>query len=545
MPYADFHRQAVPQQIAQRLSTTTLPAPTRGIVLSENEAFMQPGGAAIQVNFVSTLRGVKLRGGTARWCALPETTPVISAFEYVSATTQKMFAANAGKLYDVTTGTPTVARAAHSSGNYAATHMANAADNTVWMLATTDAGDPVIRFNGLTWGETTGTPTDGASPITNVPAAGLSYVWKYRNRLYFIERESMNAWYLGIDAVGGALAKIPLAGAAGKGGKLLFGAVWSTDAGDGADDKNCFVTSEGEILVFTGTNPSDAANWRQEGRYSLPAPLGINAHLNIGGDLLILTVDGIVPVSQAVSKESGQLELAMLTRTIRPLWRDTVNARAPASWTAVMWNEYGGVFVAAPGGDPGKQYCFVANSTTVAWAQLTLDATCWIRLRESLFFGTQKGLIMQAECGGYDKDANNNDVPYLATLVGGWETFGATSNQVVWRQARVRFRTGGVQPFQPQVAAAVDYVIALPPPPPVGIDNTAPLEVWDQGAWDDARWDQQGANTVTVRNTRWISIGATGDAHAPIVQVMVGQRRLPKVEMIALATVYETAGVNV
>ena len=38
---------------------------------------------------------------------------------------------------------------------------------------------------------------------------GLSYVWKYRNRLFFIETDSMNAWYLNIDSVWRRVAANP------------------------------------------------------------------------------------------------------------------------------------------------------------------------------------------------------------------------------------------------------------------------------------------------------------------------------------------------
>ena len=160
---------------------------------------------------------------------------------------------------------------------------------------------------------------------------GLCFVWKYRSRLFFIETDSMNAWYLGIDSVGGLLQQIPLSGAATRGGKLLFGAVWSLDAGDGTDDKCVFVTNLGEVLIFSGTNPAEATGWRQEGRYTLSAPLGMNAHLAIGGDLLIMTVDGVIPLSQAITKEAGQLELAMLTRTIKPLWRESGHGQTVVS----------------------------------------------------------------------------------------------------------------------------------------------------------------------------------------------------------------------
>jgi hypothetical protein len=79
------------------------------------------------------------------------------------------------------------------------------------------------------------------------------------------------------DAIAGTLQLIPLSGAASKGGKLLFGATWTIDAGDGLDDKCVFVTDQGEVLIFSGTNPSDANNWRQEGRYQVPEPMGKNA----------------------------------------------------------------------------------------------------------------------------------------------------------------------------------------------------------------------------------------------------------------------------
>src|SRR4249919_3487120 len=50
--YAAFRRQPVPQQYAQNLQTVTLPAPTRGIIQSENDAYMAPGGAIVSDNWV-------------------------------------------------------------------------------------------------------------------------------------------------------------------------------------------------------------------------------------------------------------------------------------------------------------------------------------------------------------------------------------------------------------------------------------------------------------------------------------------------------------
>ena len=50
-----FRRSPVPQQVAQQLQTVTLPAPTRGIIQNENEAFMQPGAAVVLDNWKPTM----------------------------------------------------------------------------------------------------------------------------------------------------------------------------------------------------------------------------------------------------------------------------------------------------------------------------------------------------------------------------------------------------------------------------------------------------------------------------------------------------------
>jgi hypothetical protein len=387
---------------------------------------------------------------------------------------------------------------------------------------------------------------DSNSWITGPPGSrvenggNLSYVCKYRNRYFFVELNSMNAWYLPLNAVGGALAMIPLSGAATKGGSLLFCATWSIDAGDGIDDKLVFCTDLGELLIFTGSDPSSAANWRQEGRYEVSPPMGMNAHIGIGGDMLIATVDGIVPLSGAITKDRSELELAAITRNIKPMWRMEVLEKREWAWTMCKWDEYGGLFVTWPGGIPGKRWCGAANLATGAWCRFVgYDATCFIRMRGDMFFGTQDGIIMQADRTGYD-----DGLPYTAILVGGWEVFQSPGQTITWRQARASFSARANEPFAPQLSATTDYVVIVPPPPSAGADPGV-LDLWDQGLWDTALWDAGTPSTPAVRNTGWVSIGRTGFSHAPIVQVTVAQQAKPEVDLISIAATFERAGVNV
>ena len=593
-----FRRSAMPPQVAQKLDTITIPAPTRGIIQSENETYMQPGSAWVLDNWKPTLRGLSLRGGFALHTALPETTRVVSAFEYASGINQQIFAANATKVYNVTGDVPELVKDSQTSGNYVASQLANQGGD--WMLVANDTGDPILRYNGTTWATlATTTPTawttshayvigdrvmddtriywkcaiahtsaasgdfeddynanptywerdmasDDNSWITGPPdtpvenGGNLTYVCKYRGRYFFIELNSMNAWYLELNNVGGQLQMIPLAGATTKGGHLLFCATWSVNAGDGIDDKLVFCTDLGELIIFTGGNPSDAGNWKQEGRYQVGAPLGMNAWLSVGGDLLIATVDGIVPVSGAITKGAAELELAAVTRPIRQMWREEVLDKRNMPWTLCNWPEYGGIFVTWPGGAVDHRLCAVVNSATGAWTRFTgWDCTCFMKMQGQMFFGTQDGKIMQADVGGTD---DGDD--YVATLVGGWDMFASPSQTITWRQARASFSARAGEPFIPQLAGTVDYVVTLPTPPPAGVDP-GPLSLWDEGLWDVAVWDGAPAPAHVVRNTGWVSIGVTGYSHAPIVQVRVSQQSKPQVDLISIAATFERAGMNV
>jgi hypothetical protein len=180
----------------------------------------------------------------------------------------------------------------------------------------------------------------------------------------------------------------------------------------------------------------------------------------------------------------------MVTRAIKRMWRDEVNTKRSWAWSAEKWDEYGGIFVTTPGGAVGNRYCLAMNDATGAFCRFVgWDATCFIRMRADMFFGTQDGRIMQAD-------------------------------------------------------STVDFVIKVPTPPPAGIDLGV-QDLWDQGKWDEMKWDQQSAGPPTMRNTMWRSIGKTGFVHAPIVQVTVAQQARPDVELIAIDATFDQAGVNV
>jgi hypothetical protein len=176
---------------------------------------------------------------------------------------------------------------------------------------------------------------------------------------------------------------IPLAGAATKGGKLLCGFTWSIDAGDGIDDKCVFMTDQGERadLHRLGTRRPRPTG-RQEGRYATSTPLGMNCHTPIGGDVLIATVDGIIPISASITKDTRNSSWlrspAPSSRCGARKWMRNAHCLGPV--------EVGRARLPAcdmaRGGLPGAYTMGAVNIATGAWARFTgWDAMCFGRLR--------------------------------------------------------------------------------------------------------------------------------------------------------------------
>lgn len=527
----NFRRVPVPQQVQQRSRVKTFPSPIRGWVVNENLAVPKPAGARILENWRPTSTGVQLRGGSSRHATIGST-PVQSIMTYNAGGLLKMFAANATGIFDVTAPAdpevPPAAAVAVTSGLYSSAQMATTGGS---FLIAVNGADLLQLYDGSTWAAI----DDMSTPsIANVATDALSHVWTYRNRVFFVEGGTLTAWYLPVDSIGGAAADFSLAGVFQDGGSLLLGATWSLDAGDGIDDKCVFISDLGEAAIYEGGNPSDANDWRLVGRYQIGRPLGKRATMRAGGDLLVATEEGVVPISAAINKDKAALSLASVSRNIAPEWSREALART-LPWDMVKWSAKKIAVVALPA-DPGQvQCCFVVNLETGAWAKYTgWDTRCLGLHGGQVYFGTSDGRIMQAETGGSDDGAS-----YECIAVGLFDHFDAIGPIKTIQMARATFLAG--KSFEPQLTASVDYSVTLPAAP-ASVPDDVIFNEWDSGLWDQATWD---AGTSPMISTRWVSIGASGFTAAWQIQVTCGVTPTPDAELVSIDMTYETGGLVV
>lgn len=512
----------------------SMPAPIAGWNSAQNLGAMQPGTALVLNNFFPTKTGIRVRGG-CQLHATVGTAPVESLLAYVGPSRQ-LFAASNGSIFPITSVVnPTVPPAAAVTGrasNYYA-HVNFATTGGYFMYAV-NGTDNALLYNGTTW-----TPITGVSSpaITGVSTSGFSHVNVYRNRLYFVESGSMNVWYLPVDSIGGAAAVLSLNGIFAKGGSILFTATWSSESGANAMQAYLVVWStEGEAAVFTGSFPG-GTDWALVNVYDISKPLGKNGWFRAGGDIVVATEMGLVPVSAARFKDPAALGMDAISKDIEPDWKRLAQERSGLPWEIAKWDRQNAYYVNTPITDPVQGLkTIVGNLTTGAPCQYTgWDTRTVVVHNDQMYFGTNSGTVFLAELSGSD-----NGMPYVAEVAFAWDHLGVPAFLKTVGQAKADFTT--TLPFVAQLSDSTNYNQAFPTPPNAPADVAA-NSVFDTGLFDSAVFD---AGTQFYRvSTYWRSIGRTGEVHSMQVQITNNNVNTPSVELIALHLLFDTGEIAV
>lgn len=137
--------------------------------------------------------------------------------------------------------------------------------------------------------------------ITSGPTAeSLIGVCVYKGRAYYWTADSQSFWYAAAGSFQGNLSEFDLGSALRIGGKLTMMVSLTVDGGGGQDDLACFIFSTGEVLVYQGSDPGDAADWELVGSFQIGPPVNSQAHCKLAGTELVLTKDGIVDLAAAL-----------------------------------------------------------------------------------------------------------------------------------------------------------------------------------------------------------------------------------------------------
>lgn len=421
---------------------------------------------------------------------------------------------------------------------------------TILGIQQSSASEGVLRLGAISSGpfandETITSPSgeataNGASAVsssvtvTGVDTADLSHLWMHANRIWGVEKDTMKAWFLPVDQIGGAAADFSLGGVFQQGGKLLFGASWSSDSGSGFGDRCVFVSDQGEIAVYQGTDPSDAATWTKVGLYDVGKPVSTQA-VKAGGDLLVATTDGIVPLSAIVTKDPAALSMSAVSYPVEPAWKRVISTLPADDQVQLLkWQTQAMMIVGFPHRDIRETH--VVNMQTGSWARWTgHEIRCMALHNDTAYFGNSDGKVLQFEAIGSD----DGEV-YTFRMSGLPDPLQAPGALKAVKMARATFRA--LAPFTARLSVATDYRRGFPNPPNASTESSA-VALWDVGLWDVARFDTAPDSEERVTaTTRWRSIGRNGVAIGPQVQIAFGAPRKPDAELVSFDLLYQVGG---
>lgn len=382
-------------QIAKGYS---LAAPIEGWDASSPIAAMPERRAIELENWFPTASDIRVRRGRRVHCGNLGSGGVVETlmvYHAVVAANSKLFAVTGGKIYDVTI-------------EYGATEQATGLTNNRWQHVNfaTSAGkflwccngeDDPRHYNGTTWA----TPS---LTIAGYSAADVVHVEAHKERLWLVLKDSTDVAYLPTSSIAGTATVYPLGQYLTRGGYVVAIATWTIDGGDGVDDKLVVISSRGQCLVFVGTDPSSASTWALEGVYDLGAPIGRRCFTKAGGDLVLINVDGVVPLSLALSQERGAISTIALSRNIKNAINNAArDYRSNFGWELVSYPLGIYVLLNVPLSAGVEQQQYVMNTETGAWCRFTgQNMNCWTVFKDELYCGGNNGIVCKADVGSVD-----------------------------------------------------------------------------------------------------------------------------------------------
>jgi hypothetical protein len=500
IPSLSAFRVARSRAQSANASVSSLPAPVGGWNARDSIAAMSPTDAVILENWFPTTSDVMVRMGYTQFATgIP--TQVNSVMGYnPSAGTHKLFAAAGTAVYDVSLGGAVGAPVISSltSDKWIHTNFSTSAGPFMLMV---NGADGYYVYNGTTWQSVTSSSTPVS--ITGVDPTTLTHVTSFASRVWFIQKASLKAWYLPVGQIGGAATVFDLSAIFRRGGNLVAAGVWTVDGGYGMQDYICWVTSEGEIAVYGGTDPSQASTFNLVGVYRLGSPMGNRCFQKYGSDLLYVGKDGLAPMSKALASTRVDTQVNLTAKIQGAISEATSLYANNFGWCMVLYPLNNMVILNVPVALNAQQQ-YVMNTITGAWCPFKgWNANCWELFDDKIYFGGN-GYVGLAWNTFSDNGQNINAVGLQA-----FNDFGMPAVNKRFTMMRPILWTNG----SPAIFAGVN--VNYDQNVPQSTLNFAPVAygVWDSSAWDLALW----GGSLNINNA-WQGVTGIGSTGAPILK---------------------------
>lgn len=476
-----------PQKDVAVIAPKNFPAAVGGLNKRDGLADMDDKDALILENLIPRPSWVELRNGYASF-STGMTGAVRSLMEWAGPSSRKLFAVNAGNIYDVSAG-GAVGAADVSGLNSSDFQWINFATSGGNFLLAVSGSDAPQNYNGTAWATT--------PAITGVTAADLIYVSQWKSRLWFVEKNSKNAWYLPVNSIGGAATKLDLGSQFKMGGFLVAISSVSTDAGDGLDDFIAFLSDQGEVVIYQGTDPSSATTFALKTRIIIGAPVsGRRMMFQVGGDCAVISIDGVVSLIKMMNLDRSVATRESITNKIQELFNQYArDYRTNYGWQGQIYPLGSYVLFNIP--KSSTEYVqLVMNTETGSWCTFTnQNGICWSLYNDGLYFGGTDGVVYKADSTRMD---NGSSIQW--DYQSAWSQFGSIGRVKIFQEGASLIASNG----SPAILLAMNTDFVDQYPTGTITSSTQGNSLWGIAQWGIGVWG--GIRSIL----RWFSFGAVG-----------------------------------
>lgn len=475
-------------------SSVSIPAPVKGWNAKDALANMDQEFAITLDNVFPNLTDVEVRSGYASHSTGNGSGAVETLVEYAGPSTKKLLACAGGVIYDASSAGAASAIATGKSNNrWQTTMFGTAGGNFLYMV---NGEDAPIYYDGSTFT----TPS-----LTGVTATEIVDVIAHHRRLFFAFTNSLIIGYLAVNSIAGAVSTFNLGGICKKGGGIRALASWTRDGGSGPDDIFVAITTEGEVILYSGIDPGNAADWVLVGSsFSIGKPIGRRCVETVGADVIVTTQDGAIQLGSMLPiGRVGAAGKALSDNIHNEFLKSARSYGATFGWQSLhypqgsyaLWN----IPISAT-----LSHQYVVNTMTGAWCRFTgQNAACWALYNGDLYFGsTAGGKVFKADTGVSDDGAN---IAY--TIKPAFNYFGKRGASKLFTLCRPHFTSNGSPAF------AIDFNVDFEDQAPTSIPSAGVLNaaVWDLSLWDSANW----ASDAVIAD--WVTVTGIGDCATPVI----------------------------
>ena len=336
--------------------------------------------------------------------------------------------------------------------------------------------------------------------ITGVNSNKFIHVNLFKNRLYFTEEGSMRVWYLPVNSIAGEARQLDFGGIARNGGFIQGMATWTIDAGQGADDYAVFVTNMGEVIVYNGTDPNDAATWALKGVWQLGYVFARRCFYKFAGDILLLTQDGLVPLASALQSSRLDPRVNLTDKIYYAISQAATLYGINFGWQINYYASQNMLIINVPFNTGPQQ--FVMNTISKAWASFSnINAQCWELSNDQMYFGGT-GYVGHF-WNAYSDDGNNIN----AEAQQAYSYFDARGQLKRFTMIRPIFQTDNGTPSV-LVGINVDFDVQNNLGSVSFNAQNAAIGSWDNAIWDESQWG--GTLSITKSWQGVTGIGYSG-----------------------------------